>query len=170
MPKPVQGWQGGESMSLSVSFNRTKGFTLVELMIAIVILAILASIAAPSFVRLIASQRVRAAAFDLHGDLSFARSEAIKRNSNVTFSPKNTSDWKGGWDVKDASSNVLKTQQALSGNLLATGGAGVTFGGAGRPSTTLSVTVKDDSLPTTDWRCVSMDLSGRVSSKAGACS
>lgn len=64
--------------------NSRRGFTLVELMVTIAILAILATIGLPSFQRLIADYRVSAQANSVQGLLQFARSEAVKRRESVS--------------------------------------------------------------------------------------
>jgi len=61
-----------------------RGFTLVELMVTIAILAILATIGLPSFQRLIADYRVSSQANGVQGLLQFARSEAVKRRQSVS--------------------------------------------------------------------------------------
>ena len=64
--------------------SSSRGFTLVELMVTIAILAILATIGLPSFQRLIADYRVSAQANSVQGLLQFARSEAVKRRESVS--------------------------------------------------------------------------------------
>jgi prepilin-type N-terminal cleavage/methylation domain-containing protein len=60
------------------------GFTLVELIVTITIVGILAALAAPAITTLIANQRLSSQANDLLSDLTFSRSEAIKRASGTT--------------------------------------------------------------------------------------
>ena len=62
-----------------------KGHTLIEMMIAIVILSILLVLAARSYGVWIANSRIRTAAETLAEGLSAARNEAIKRNRQVGF-------------------------------------------------------------------------------------
>lgn len=64
--------------------RRSRGFTLIELMVTIAVLAIISAIAYPSFTSLMNSNRLSASANDLVGDMQTARSEAIRRNTRVT--------------------------------------------------------------------------------------
>ncbi len=59
------------------------GFTMVELLITVVILAVLAAIAVPSMRELIARQRVESIAKELATDLRYLRTEAIQRRRDV---------------------------------------------------------------------------------------
>ena len=60
-----------------------KGFTLIELMVTLAVLAILATVGIPSFQRLAAEYRVSSQANATQAALQFARSEALKRRSDV---------------------------------------------------------------------------------------
>lgn len=65
--------------------KRHSGFTLVELMISVAVLAILASLALPEFKTWIANSRIRTAAETIRSGLQLARNEAVRRNTNVEF-------------------------------------------------------------------------------------
>lgn len=63
--------------------SRSAGFTLIELMIVMTILAIVISIGVPSFNNLIKNNRLSAASNDIAGALQYARSEAVRRGRTI---------------------------------------------------------------------------------------
>lgn len=62
-----------------------KGFTLVELMVVVALLGIFASIAVPSFNRMIERNRVEAAASELYRMVLSARSDAVNKRAAATL-------------------------------------------------------------------------------------
>ena len=114
--------------------NRASGFTLIELIITVVIASILISLAAPSFSGLIKNSRLTSQANELMADLTFARSEAVKRGANITVCKSTdgatcnpAANWSDGWIVVNtASGQVFRVHEALTGQntMVGTGGAG----------------------------------------------
>ena len=76
----------------------TGGFTLIEMMVVIAIVAIFLTIGVPSFNDFISDQRVRTAASDLYGDLAYARAEAIKTSKRVIVE-RTSANWRDGWRI-----------------------------------------------------------------------
>ena len=78
-----------------INMNRLQsaGFTLIELMIVIAITAILTALAVPSFSVTLDNQRISGAAEAVLSDLRWARSEAIKRNTEVRVTFTSGSNW-----------------------------------------------------------------------------
>lgn len=65
--------------------TRARGFTLIELAIAMVIMAVLLALALPSYTTYIENAKVRTAAQAFLSGLQTARSEAVNRNTSVQF-------------------------------------------------------------------------------------
>jgi type IV fimbrial biogenesis protein FimT len=147
-----------------------KGFTLIEAMIVIAILAVLATIAAPNFRSLIATMNVKSAAFDLVNDFTTARSEAIKRNQAVTVRAL-TGDWVKGWEiVTGAGPTVLRTREGAN-MLTFSGAASVDFQPNGRiaDATTLSKWEISAGVEGVMPRCIIIAPTGSARSTPGAC-
>lgn len=70
---------------ISTMKKRQTGFTIVELMVALSIIAILSAIGGPSFVRMINSSRLAGQSNELLTLIQYARGEAIRINGRVTF-------------------------------------------------------------------------------------
>lgn len=88
----------------------SNGFTVIELMVTVAVLAVLAALAGPSFTPLIERWRVMQTTEQLKHTLYYARSEAVKRGGGVVIQklPNNTSgcttakqdrEWHCGWFV-----------------------------------------------------------------------
>lgn len=91
---------------MAICFGR--GFTLIELMVAVAIVAILGMVAVPNFSDVMRRSTVRSLSSDLGGDINFARSEAIRQGGAVSVCPAGNADgtacstgtdWKDGWIV-----------------------------------------------------------------------
>jgi type IV fimbrial biogenesis protein FimT len=153
------------------SHHRFSGFTLVELLVTIAIVAILAGLAVPSFKDLIAGQRIKSAGFDLVTSLMLARSEAIKQNGNVTITPA-TGGWVNGWTISGSGGNV-KTQAPFKQITITSAAADIVYNRSGRvtSTTTLTFQINDErSGSAVQGRCISIGLTGQPVTKSGNCS
>jgi type IV fimbrial biogenesis protein FimT len=82
------------------SYRKSAGFTLIELMVTVGLVAILLSIATPSFVTFQRNSELTTITNNFIAALSSARSEAMKRNMTAMIIPSgNGSDWNQGWIV-----------------------------------------------------------------------
>ena len=76
-----------------VSWMKQRGFTLIELLVTIAVAVIMATIAVPNYQRLMAVSRVASDYNEVLSGLNYARSEAIKRRAEVTFSVTSGTPW-----------------------------------------------------------------------------
>lgn len=75
----------------SYNNNHSAGFTLIELMVTIAVLAIIVSIAAPNVSTQLANQRVKATTATLVSALKEAKAESVIRRQDVTLTYNSTS-------------------------------------------------------------------------------
>jgi len=169
-------------MRANVSGRRMGGFTVIEMMVVVAIIAILSMLAVPSMRDMITTQRVKTASFDMFAGLVLARSEAIKRNTSVPITP-NGGDWALGFVATDAHANVLSRQDAFIPSkggvadlppggmapLALVGPATVTFNSMGRSTALATFAITAPDIPNTSYRCIKLDLSGRPVSLVGTC-
>jgi type IV fimbrial biogenesis protein FimT len=76
-----------------------RGFTLIELMVVLAIIAIMLMLAAPSFQRTITQQKISTVASDLLASIMQARGEAIKNNQQTMITPLDSTNWSKGWRI-----------------------------------------------------------------------
>jgi type IV fimbrial biogenesis protein FimT len=164
----------GGAMGTTDARSRERGFTIVEAMIVVFIIAILSAIAAPAMNGMIRAQKVRSTAYDFFADLTFARSEAISRGRNVTITSASGKNWVNGWTINDPlEPKPLREEGARStGLVFEADQGGVTFDRTGRTlSGTISFTIApvDLDAPDSQKRCIRIDPSGRPRSTTGIC-
>ncbi len=77
----------------------SKAFTLVELLVALVVVGILATLAGPAFTGVFERTRADADSGNLVRALNMARLEAINRGTSITLQPVSGGGWDGALEV-----------------------------------------------------------------------
>jgi type IV fimbrial biogenesis protein FimT len=104
--------------------RRNSGFTVIELLVVVSIVAIIGTIGLPSLLSSITSVRMSGEINSIVGALNRARSEAVKRGQSVSVCPINGTscatgtDWSAGWQVL---LNSTPTQQLQLGSAVTHG-------------------------------------------------
>ncbi|UDM07028.1 GspH/FimT family protein [Halomonas sp. NyZ770] len=146
------------------------GFTLLELLVALALFATLATIAVPSFARNIQENRVITTTNDYKIALSFARSEAVRRNQTVRLQPT-AGGWSTGWEVIANGESLRRWEPSAADLTIEDAPANFRFNSLGRlvgadfTSQNVSLTLGDIG------RCVRVEPSGisRVLTQRQAC-
>ena len=174
--------------------TRSSGFTLLELMTTLAIGALLLAIAVPSFRTMTLNSRLTAQVNDLVSAVNIARSEAIKRNANISFCRADTAtatacstttgNW-ANWIVATSTGTVIrKGTIADYGNTIVVSSTldtdTVTFssdglartGGALVTASTSTLSVSATNLSRDNYRCLTLGAGSRISTqtKSSACS
>ncbi len=89
---------------------------LIEVMIALTLAAILLALAAPSFTTGMQNRQIRAAAEAIQNGLTYARTEALRRNRVVQFELRDPSGWRVGCETEDTTTDA-SGEQACPGTL-----------------------------------------------------
>lgn len=105
--------------------QRQEGFTLVEMMVALIVVGILLSIAIPNFTRQIRNNSSVSLASQLQAALNFTRTEAVKRAARVSLCPSSdgsscasATDWAKGWMAFADSATSDSASSATVGTVL----------------------------------------------------
>ena len=107
-------------MNPSLQKSNSDGFSLIELLVIMIMIAVVLGIAVPNFTAWVGRHKMNAAAQEVYFDLQLARASAIKNNNNVvvtfnggnhTYSIHNDIDNDGNQDAGENVKNVgLKNQ------------------------------------------------------------
>ena len=167
------------------------GYTMMELVMTMAIVAILGTIAVPGFKFVTTSNRIATEVNGLLSDIQFARSQAVKEGLPVTVCTSSdgatctSTDWGLGWIVfldanssksVDAGEAIIRTQPAFTGTdtFVATPGTfhALTFNRMGYAPTGLPNAVNitlHDSTSNASWtRCIAINpIGSTVTEKSG---
>ncbi len=170
------------------SKRETRGFTLVELMVVLIIVAIVLTFAVPSYRTLILNQRINGLTDNLFNSLSYARNLALSNDEPVTVCPYSAAgsttcgnNWSAGWIV--VKQPPLGTSAVLNTTVLSAGGptlkatayggsssiSAITFNGRGLLNTSQALLTACDSRGAAQARSILVYSTGsmQTSNKPG---
>lgn len=141
---------------------RSRGFTLVELMVTVAIVGIVAAIGYPAFQNMLAAQRVRAASSSLYESVIAARGEAVKRNETVSIVSTGLSN---GWAVSGADGVSLHSHPAQAGVTFTPSEPSLQINARGRPVADADVDIT--ATGTTTKMSLRLRTTGRICIDSG---
>ena len=155
------------------------GFTLIELMVTLAVLTIVLTVGVPNFQNFMLKHRISTAANTLIGALNLARSEAIKRGSDVKMIRLGNGAWEGGWQIQSASSGeIIRTYAPTSQLTILTGSNyqnwigfhpnGLPFSGGSLANDTFKICSKNG-RSTINGRSIFVSRLGRTRSVESSC-
>lgn len=142
-----------------LSCHRQYGFTLIEAMIVIALIAFLLLLGLPGFATMMSNLRVRSVSDSVLSGVQSARTEALKRNISMTFELDPNTGIGGGWRVYPTGNiaDVINSKSASEGGsiqvALDTGDTQIIFGNLGQrtfPDATTPVLSVDITNPSVD--------------------
>ncbi|TVQ38951.1 MAG: prepilin-type N-terminal cleavage/methylation domain-containing protein [Wenzhouxiangella sp.] len=161
------------------------GFSLIELMIAIAVLAILAAVALPALRTTIQNNRLTTQANDLLTAFQFARSEALRVNGDVIVCASSNlascgGGWQQGWIVIDPNApgdpgdptsdpEPIRAGGPLGGDTTVAGPTQFTFQARGAASAGGTLTLTVPACRAQQVRIINVEPTGRVNIRQADC-
>lgn len=150
------------------TMRSSNGFSLIEFMVALLILSILVGVAMPGFVDFLRRQSVSSSANSALMMMQYARSEAIKRQSNIAVNFLSDSS---SWTIEVRLDDTDELLRTLKKDDVQTGWSGdnqVIFDLRGRPGTPscMQLAVSGDS---SILRHIEVFSGGKIAVKEGTC-
>jgi type IV fimbrial biogenesis protein FimT len=157
-----------------------RGFTLIELMVVVAVLAIVATVAVPSFQNVIENNRLATQTNRFVSTISFARSEAVRLGDDVSLTA-NAGGFGNGWCVhlgtecNDTDPNEVLRQFQSGDVAYSATGAQLTFNARGEldpDDAGFQINIDPlecESSEAGKRREITISLAGRPSSEPGDC-
>lgn len=163
--------------------RRGDGFTVIELMVTVLIVAILLAVGVPTMRDMVANSRANAVSNEFIAALNFTRSEAVKRRASITMCTSDTTsatpvcraggdanqaNWHRGWIIQIAANNILRQSSALDGNLTLSGPASVVYQSSGAAAAG-TFQLRIPNCTNANNRDITIGITGRVGVQRVAC-
>lgn len=105
--------------SRGVNMSDFKGFTLIEVMVALVVMSVLLAIAAPNFKNWMDSTKLKSSAESVASGISIARSDAIRRNgiTSMVLNTGSSGNYDGSFSIVSENGSLIQNNKLGSSNI-----------------------------------------------------
>lgn len=162
--------------------DKRSGFTLVELMITLAVVAIVVTVAVPAWSDFVSRNRLATANNTLVTALNVARSEAARENGNVSICPSTdqssctgTDDWTVGWVVytgngQPSGGTIIQLWEPLADDIALDGpSSALTFAGDGSLDSSATFDLQASSCTGQEHRDITVLASGQSYTEEASC-
>lgn len=154
-----------KNSTLHQRLHASLGFTLVELMVTIAVMAIVISMAAPNISSQIANQQVKSTTATLANALKEAKSESMIRRQDLTLSYDDSDDEKI-ITIENAGSEVIASYSYNKKSTISRSGSGDIIFEQGKVDNSVTYTICDENTSVTN-RQVSVSKLATITTKTG---
>ena len=156
---------------LSLDMKQARGFSLIELMVVVAIVAMLAIVGLPNYAIWVQNTAIRNATESVLNGLQLARSEAVARNTSIDFVVNANSGWTFGCATASATCPAViqakSANEGSSGTLVTINNAAIAdtvrFGNFGaladNGGAAISIDIDSTTLSAADSRQLRVDIS-----------
>lgn len=163
-----------------------QGFTLIEMMVVLALLAIFATIGIPAYENITTTNRMAAEMNEIVRDIQFARSTAIETGTQTDICPANaaiasatdpaclattSTNWSNGWSVYAyGTTHVYRIHAAIQDYLSSNTQGPISFNRNGftTQAATIQMTLNNAQNNTNDRNCLTLTTVGNLSTQSGS--
>lgn len=110
-----------------MSFATSRGFTLIEMLVVVALIAIIAAMGVPSYRSFVRESRLSSITEEMLVSMMLANTEATQQGKEIFIKPASGTDWRFGWTVAASGAENLRVVQAFNGIDSASGATLVSF-------------------------------------------
>lgn len=145
--------------------NDSSGFTLIELMVTIAVLAIIVGFAAPNISKQLANQRSKSTTATLQNALKEAKIESVIRRQSMTLNFNNNGTSAGIIEIEDANANKIASFTYDKKSKIKAGNGDIEFD-PNKTADEMTYTICDSDA-TVEPRQISVSAIANITSKSG---
>lgn len=150
-----------------------QGFTILEMLIALVVLAVILSLAVPSFRDTASRSALKTTTMDLIASINNSRAQAVSLGSTATLAASDGTSWSKGWDMSLPAPHADQNQNFAPQNSVTINEAGsvttLDFRRDGTTSAQVTFRICHDALTGETGREITVNRLGKTTNQEYSC-